>query len=79
MDAKTVIIVIGLIVVLYLQGYFPTAAASSQQQTSAPAMAPSDCYAQVNAAVRDDWPLMTVTERAVVAMRATQICEGGQP
>jgi hypothetical protein len=79
MDAKTLLIVIGLVVVLYLQGCFPTAAASSQQQTSAPAMAPADCYAQVNAAVRDDWPIMSKVERFTVGMKAIQLCEGGQP
>jgi hypothetical protein len=77
MDAKTVIIVIGLGIVLYLQGCFPTAAASSRQQPSAPAMAPADCYTQINVSVRDDWKIMTKVERFTVGMKAIQICEGG--
>jgi len=76
MDAKTILIVFGLVVVLYLQGCFPTAAASTRQQPSAPAMAPADCYARINAAVRDDWALMTKVERFTVGMRAISICEG---
>jgi hypothetical protein len=76
MDAKTILIVIGLVVVLYLQGCFPTAAASTQQQ-SAPAMAPADCYAQVNAAVRDLWPEMNKVQRGAGGLRAIWLCEGG--
>jgi hypothetical protein len=74
MDAKTILIVGGLIIVLYLQGCFGGVQA---QQPSAPAMDPAECYAQINAAVRDDWKLMTKVERFTVGMRAISICEGG--
>lgn len=37
----------------------------------------SACYDRINAAARDDWPIMTVAERAVVGMRAISLCEGG--
>jgi hypothetical protein len=37
------------------------------------------CYDRIHAAARDDWPIMTVAERAVVGMRAISLCEGSTP
>lgn len=75
MDAKTILIVVGLVVVLYLQGCFGGVNAQSQPQ---PQIAPADCYAQVNDAVRDDWAKMSKLQRFTVGMKAISICEEGR-
>jgi len=73
MDSKSVLIVASLALALYIGGCFPTVKAQSQPQ---PTIEPADCYAQVNAAVRDDWARMSKLQRFQIGMKAISICEG---
>lgn len=76
MDAKSMLIVVGLVLALYLGGCFPIA--NAQDGNSLPMqMAPAECYAQVNAAVRDDWASMNKVQRFAVGMKAINLCENG--
>jgi hypothetical protein len=72
MDTKTILIVVALLV-LVLYGCFPSANA----QDNRPQMDPADCYARVNAAVRDDWAELSKVQRLVIGMRAIDLCENG--
>ena len=85
MDAKTILIVAGLVLALYLGGCFPTANAQTpqgnptrtQQQAPQAQMDPAECYDQVHAAVRDQWAQMSKLQRFTIGMKAISLCEGG--
>lgn len=74
MDVKTLLIVVGLVAVLYLQGCF---GGVHGQEQPAPALDSADCYTQINDQVRDLWPQMSRAERFAAGMRAISLCEGG--
>jgi hypothetical protein len=77
MDAKTILIVAGLVLALYLGGCFPDVNAQDTAPQPQTQMDPAECYAQVNAAVRDDWASMNKVQRFTVGMKAINLCENG--
>lgn len=82
MDAKTILIAAGLVMLLYLQGCFPAVNAQdgqqAQQQAPQVQIDPADCYAQVHDAVRDDWAKMSKLQRFTIGMKAISICDEGR-
>lgn len=72
---KNILIAVGVIAVLYLNGCFGTAQGSVSH--SQPASIDSRaCYEQVRQAVSGDWAYMSKAERAAIGLRAISICEG---
>jgi hypothetical protein len=74
MDTKTILIVVGLVVALWLGGCFPSAQASTGQ--AQPPLDSQACYNHANGIVSPAWAGMNKIQRAVLAMQVINTCEG---
>lgn len=74
MDIKSLLIVAGLIVVLWLGGCFPSAQASTGQASTP--INSQDCYNHANGIVSPVWAGMNRIQRAVLAIEIINQCEG---
>lgn len=69
MDFKTWLILGGMVFLLWSCG-----GVNAQEQQ--PQINPTECYSEINTAVRDDWASLSPLQRAVIGFKSIQVCEG---
>ena len=75
---KTVLLVVGVLLILWANGWLDSINASDTTTApTQPVVVPSECYDRVHASVKDEWADMTPMERAAIGIRAISVCEGG--
>lgn len=80
MDAKTILIVLCAVVVLYAQGSFDSVGGGGKGNASIqPVIDSKACYADAQQQLSPQWANASKLDRAIAAFTVITTCEGNQP